>query len=340
MFTHNQVRQFYVANAYESAASGLDTAGDIILVEQDGDMYFNYVNPDGEILRTDLIDKNKIMSITVTPADKQKYISKATVITLKNDVLDSQNSNNPVAGEDYMVNVKAWNPKYQSETSPVWKYGVMHTTSATTPSDFYKGLAKSLAANIDKNIFVGLKVYGLTASGDITALTTGNTTEVNADTVIPTGTTFYGIVVDEKEPCIYDANGDYVYVNGDETLWADTKELAGMTIFENGQKIADMEKFYHGERGDIYREGSFPYNWENKMVANPASKYDTIDIHYYWNGANHAIQKSEKDITIACASGVATSIVTAINGACSGLTGWSNLTYNATGNISTVILSK
>ena len=89
MFTHNQVRQFYVANAYESAASGLDTAGDIILVQQDGDMYFNYVNPDGEILRTDLIDKNKIMSVTVTPADKQKYVSKATVITLKNDVIDS-----------------------------------------------------------------------------------------------------------------------------------------------------------------------------------------------------------------------------------------------------------
>ena len=339
MFTHNQVRQFYVANAYESAASGLDTAGDIILVQQDGDMYFNYVNPDGEILRTDLIDKNKIMSVTVTPADKQKYVSKATVITLKNDVIDSQ-TNNPVAGEDYMVNVKAWNPKYQSEESPIWKYGVMHTTSSTTPSDFYKGLAKSLAANLEKNLFVGLKVYGLTASGDVTALTTGNTTEVNADTVIPTGTTFYGVVVDEKKPCVYDANGDYVYVNGDETLWADTKELVGMTTLENGQKIADMEKFYHGERGDIYREAAWPTNWENKMVANPASKYDTIDIHYYWNGANHAIQKSEKDITIACATGATSDIVTAINGACSGLTGWSNLTYAATGDVSTVILSK
>ena len=38
---------------------------------------------------TDLIDKNKIMSVTVTPADKQKYTSKATVITLKNDVIDA-----------------------------------------------------------------------------------------------------------------------------------------------------------------------------------------------------------------------------------------------------------
>lgn len=335
MFTQNQVRQFYVANAYESAASGLDTAGDIILVEQNGDMYFNYVNPDGEILRTDLIDKEKIMSVTVTPADKQKYISKATVITLKNDVIDSD-TNNPVAGEDYMVNVKAWNPKYQSEKSPIWKYGVEHTIASTTPSDFYKGLAKSLAANLDKNLFVGLKVYGLTASGDVTTLTTGNTTEVEADTVIPTGTTFYGVVIDEKEPCVYEANGDYVYVNGDETLWADAKELVGMTTFENGQKIADMEKFYHGERGDLYREGSYPYNWDNKMVANPASKYDTIDIHYYWNGANHAIQKSEKDITIACASGVATSIVTAIKNAVPAASG---LTYSATG-VSTVILSK
>lgn len=336
MFTHNQVRQFYVANAYESAASGLDTAGDIMLNTQDGDMYFNYVNPDGEIIRTDLIDKNKIMSVTVTPADKQKYVSKATLITLKQDVIDSQ-TNNPVAGEDYMINVKAWNPKYQAETSPIWKYGVKHTTSSTTPSDFYKDLAKSLAANLEKNLFVGLKVYGITASGDITSLTTGNTTEVKADTDLSsTGTTFYGIVIDEKEPCVYDANGDYVYVNGEETLWADTKELVGMTTFENGQKIVDMEKFYHGERGDLYREGSYPYNWDNKMVANPASKYDTIDIHYYWNGANHAIQKSEKDITIACASGVATSIVTAIKNAVPAASG---LTYSAT-DVSTVILSK
>lgn len=268
-------------------------------------------------------------------SDKQKYVSKATVITLKNDVIDSD-TNNPVAGEDYMVNVKAWNPKYQSEKSPVWKYGVMHTTSSTTPSDFYKGLAKSLAANFENNLFVDLNVYGLTASGDVTSLTTGNTTEVKADTVIPTGTTFYGIVIDEKKPCVYEANGDYVYVSGDETLWADTKELTGMTTFENGQKIADMEKFYHGERGDIYREAAYPTNWENKMVANPASKYDTIDIHYYWNGANHAIQKSEKDITIACASGVATNIVTAIKNAVPAASG---LTYSATG-VSTVILSK
>lgn len=336
MFTHNQVRQFYVANNY---ASGLTNVGDIYLKPQDGDIYFNYVNPDGEVLRTDLIDKKKIMSITVTPADKQKYTSSATMITLKQDVIDSQ-TNNPVAGEDYMVNIKAWNPKYQSEESPVWKYGVMHTTSATTTSDFYKGLAKSLAANLEKNLFVGLKVYGLTASGDVTELTTGNTTEVKADTVIPTGTTLYGVVIDEKEPCIYDAFGDYVYVDGEETLWADTKELAGMTTFENGAKIADMEKFYHGERGDIYREAAWPTNWENKMVANPANKYDTIDIHYYWNGANHAVQKSEKDITIACATGATSSIVNAINTACSGLDGWVNLSYAATGDVSTVILSK
>lgn len=338
MFTHNQVRQFYVANAYESAASGLDTAGDITLVQQDGDMFFNYVNPDGEIIRTDLIDKNKIMSVTVTPADKQKYVSKATVITLKTDVLDANNNDNPVAGEDYMVNIKAWNPKYQSEESPVWKFGVMHTTTATTPSDFYKGLAKSLAANLEKNLFVGLKVYGMTASGTPTGTT--NLTEVKANTVIDTDTTFYGIVIDEKEPCVYDAFGDYVYVNSEETLWADTEVIAGFTTFDNGKKIADMEKFYHGERGDIYREAAWPTNWPNKMVADPASKYDTIDIHYYWNGANHAIQKSEKDITIACATGATSSIVSAINGACSGLTGWNNLTYNATGNVSTVILSK
>ena len=332
MFTQNQVRQFYVAKVRETAASGLDTAGDIMVATQGDDVYFNYVNADGEVMRTDLIDKKKIMSITMTPAVAMKYTSKATYITLSPDVLDSANSNNPVAGEDYMLNIKCMNLDYPSEQNPTIKYGVAHTTSSTTPSDFYKILAKSLAANLSRDMFNSLKVY-TTSATSATAVTTGNITEIKTDADIPTGEV-KAIVIDEAKPTIYEVHSDEIYVSGEETKWGVETEIKGFTIIENGAKIADMEKFYHGERGDIYRGSAFPTEWPNKMLVDPTQKYDTIDIHYYWNGANHAIQKSEKDITIACATGVTSNLVSDIKTAIPDASG---LTYSATG-VSTVIL--
>lgn len=329
MFTQNQVRQFYVAKARETAASGLDTAGDIMVATQGDDVYFNYVNADGNVMRTDLIDKKKIMSITMTPASAMKYTSKATYIALSPDALDSSN---PIPGEDYMLNIKYMNLDYQSEQNPSIKYGVVHTTSSTTPSDFYKTMAKSLAANLKHDMSNGLKVY-TTSATSATAVTTGNIVEIKTDADIPTGEV-KAIVIDEAVPTIYEVHSDEIIADGEETKWGVETVIEGFTTMENGPKIADMEKFYHGERGDIYRGSAFPTEWPNKMLADPTQKYDTIDIHYYWNGANHAIQKSEKDITIACATGATSGIVSDIKTAIPDASG---LTYSATG-VSTVIL--
>jgi hypothetical protein len=62
-----------------------------------------------------------------------------------------------------------------------------------------------------------------------------------------------------------------------------------------------MEYFYHANRGDYNREAAWPNNWPDAYLANSSAAYgyDVIEIHWYWDGANHAVQKSEKDITIA-----------------------------------------
>ena len=72
----------------------------------------------------------------------------------------------------------------------------------------------------------------------------------------------------------------------------------GITI-NNGRKVADMEYFYHANRGDYNREAAWPNNWPEVKQINPANSYDIIDIHWSWEGNNHAIQRSEKDLTLA-----------------------------------------
>ena len=53
-----------------------------------------------------------------------------------------------------------------------------------------------------------------------------------------------------------------------------------------------------GERASEYRMKGWPYVWDTKYMVDPDEQYDVVDIHYAYHGSNHAIQKSEKDITL------------------------------------------
>lgn len=343
MFTQNQVRQLYVANGYNAAVTGLTNPGDITVETQVNDIYFVFKNADGEIMRTDLVDKCKIKSITCTPAAKMARKTRATYVKLVND---------PVGGEDYILNIKINQLNWHSDETYGWKYGVAHATTSDTKSDVYKTLAKSLVANMSRDPQQLLKVYGVVASAATPAnvwASTGNYKEIKNDSDISTGDTFYAIVLDEaeqpwklgtmsQEPVYYEAKSDNIMNQGEEEKWGEETVIDGNTTIGDGKNIADMEWFYHGERGDIYREAAWPNNWADKMLANPSTNYNTLDIHYYWNGANHAVQKSEKDITIAftdAASGIVAAFVAAASGTVPAATG---VTFNPTGNVTSVVL--
>ena len=55
-----------------------------------------------------------------------------------------------------------------------------------------------------------------------------------------------------------------------------------------------------GARGDHYRMMGYPNVIKTKYLVDPTAKYDTLNIHYAFTDSNEGIQKSEKDITIAC----------------------------------------
>ena len=85
----------------------------------------------------------------------------------------------------------------------------------------------------------------------------------------------------------YEIDGNVVYLPKGETL-------------TNSHLAAELEYFAMGERADLYRGIGWPDNRVTKYIVDPdnAYGYDMINIHYAYVGSNHAVQKSEKDITI------------------------------------------
>ena len=102
--------------------------------------------------------------------------------------------------------------------------------------------------------------------------------------------------------------GDVIYNNGQKvvggadpynTIDTSNAPAAAGTVI-NSKLMADYEYFYMGERGDQYRMVGFPNYVPTTYLVDPTNAYgyDTVAIHFAYVGANHSVQKSEKDITI------------------------------------------
>lgn len=67
----------------------------------------------------------------------------------------------------------------------------------------------------------------------------------------------------------------------------------------NGYKLADMEYFAMGERGDEYRMAAYPNHIKYDYKITPTNNYSVYNIHCSYKGSNTDSHKSEKDIIIA-----------------------------------------
>lgn len=171
------------------------------------------------------------------------------------------------------------------------------------------------------------------AGTDITAV------KLEATPVALTGGNASGLIVEEapqewilgtfpQVPVNFTLMPDSIVVNGDDRIWSLVEKQASTNSIPDGYKIADLEYFCMGERGDVYRMMGFPNVIRTKYLVDPDLKYNTIDIHYAYVGPNEAVQKSEKDITIVvpkvgtnnqASNKLTNDIITAINNA-TGLT--------------------
>jgi hypothetical protein len=321
IFSTNQVRHLYVANALKSSGNVLNSdAAGTIAVKTDSDkknLYFSYRGADN-LMRSDLIPISSITSAKATNAEAMEYTRKTLIVTLDSNV----NDGNIIPGEDYILNISFTQFLGMSDEDTYVKYGMVHGYKGMTASDFYKTLALSLAKNFSREPAALLEFY-LDDGGDVTQVTA----ETKAKDL--TGT-YTGVVLLEAEqewvlgtkpqvPVYFAATPIAIKADGDDVAWAKVEDGDSIFTIKNGKKIADLEYFYLGERGDIYRNIGWPNVIPTKYLVDPSKAYDTIDIHYSYSDEGVHVHKSEKDITIVVpqkAEGDYTdvnAIITAIN---------------------------
>ena len=291
-------------------------------------IYFKHYGAGG-VTRSDLIDIANIIDVKATPASKMARNLSSALVTLNSEALDNSK---PVAGQDFVLRLQFQNPVGMSPDNQYWKFGVVHSTASMTASNFYLKLASSIAKNMSREAVQLVKVYvtystasktEITANSDVSNTTTFNQTytgvlieEVEQDWILG---------VKQQKPVLFTVNPTYVNAG---TAAAPNEVVWGDVIYNNGQKvvggadpyntidtsnapasageivnsklIADYEYFYMGERGDQYRMVGFPNYIPTTYLVDPTNAYgyDTVAIHFAYVGANHSVQKSEKDITI------------------------------------------
>lgn len=298
-FSTNQVRQLYVAKTLKTPrVLATDTAGSIAVKSDTAKnhLYFEYKGADN-LMRSDLIDIKNILYAKATDADDMAHELRAVTVTL-----DSEVNAAPVAGQDYILRIAFKQYVGMSDEDQYFKYGMVHAYAGMTASDFYKKLALSLAKNFSREI-VPLVKFILTDSK-------GEAVPVDATTKESSLTgTYKALVIDEVEqpwrlgimeqtPVYFEVQPVPVTVNGDERIWGKVEETDPAGTITNGKKIADLEYFCMGERGDMYRGVGYPNNIPTTYLVDPTVKYNVIDIHYAYVGSNESVQKSEKTITL------------------------------------------
>lgn len=320
-FSTNQVRQLYVAKVLKTSPVLASDAAGSIAVKNDNaknHLYFEYKGADN-LMRSDLIDIKNILYAKATDAKVHKL--KSVTVTLDPNVNDGA----PVAGQDYILRFAFRQYAGMSDEDQYFKYGMVHAYAGMNADKFYKVLALSIAKNFSREAAPLIKVEvhsaktvseeGFDSEGYMVVTpTTKDTPVTDIDRIRITEVEQpWKLGVMAQTPVYFTVQPVAVMVNGDERIWATVTEGTNGTI-GNGKKIADLEYFCMGERGDIYRGVGFPDNIVTTYLVDPTKTYYTFDIHYAYVGNNESVQKSEKDITIVCSDKETfNDIVTAFN---------------------------
>ena len=323
ILTENQATQFYVANSLKTAVNNLTTAGDILVkATSDGSsIYFQQMGAGG-IVRSDLIDVRNITYGKATSANALVEPLMTANVTLDPRV----NEGNPIPGEDYILRLTFDGyVGISPEDSQYWKYGVVKAYKGMTASDFYKKMAFSIVKNMSREAveFVTVELLSSDSDGNIKNKVVRVPFKESDFT-----DTYTGIKICEEVSSgwllgtrqlkrnTFSVGFCKVLDDTDYKFWGIVNYGNG-SVIKDGLKVADMEYFFMGERGDQYRMVGFPDYVPTKYLVDPTKEYDLINIHYFYTGSNESSQKSEKDIILAVpksnSNKTTNDIVTAIN---------------------------
>lgn len=332
IFSSNQVNHAYVVNSYVSGDTKVTTAsanGAIKALKHGNSLYFMYKGVGG-LMRSDLIDN--IMDVRYTAAEAMFRRPNTASVSINSAALSNSA---PIVGQDYVLRVEFNNPIGMSVDNKYWKQGVAHAVNGETVRSLILKLAKSLAKSFAREAQQLIKIYVATSSAGADKVEVTRDSDFNDTTTFPTAKNYTHVILEEVEqpwyagtkqqkPIEFTVENSYVKNGNVEVYWMDVVYENGKKVvggeepsveyvaaatyaylapkFNNSKLSADLEYFSMGERGDYYRMVGFPNTIHTEYMVNPnaLNGYDMINIHYAYTGSNHAVQKSEKDITFIC----------------------------------------
>lgn len=301
----NQFRNLYVMKTYKGSESALEAVGDATLKVDTAKnaMYLVYKDTEDN-LTSDIIDLKNLLYVKSTKAADMARKLNSQSVTLNED---------PISGQDYVLNVEVRNFVALGDDSTHIKFGAVHAVKGMTKSDFYKAMALNLAKNLSREVSPILNVLltkndttdgesevPVLVNGKMQILAELKATESYTDIIIDEVEQPWRRGVAQVEPVNFNTTCGTVLVDGDDVIWGTVEKEEGDPV-NNGKQIADMEWFYHGTRGDIYREATYPDNFEFKPLVDETKAYHTLDIHFAYVGPGVEVAKSERTITVVCA---------------------------------------
>lgn len=313
-FSTNQAKQLYVALGAPASGDSYHPTnlGDFkFYAAGDGDFIGKYVGRDG-MVRTDIINKNNIISAKAIKASAQEeYLTSAHVIV-----------GSAVAGQQYILRVTLNEFGGMTYEDKGFIFGEYTAAANDVVKNVVAGLAISLAKNATKAAYNQMINVYVTTKDEDDALTIGTDTwKVEASSELATVAAYAdgssnaisAIVIEGADQpwtlgkfyfdkVKFDVSANTIISSGLDTAWAtihkNTSHPSGK--IKNTKKIADLEWFCAGERGDVYRGMGYPNNFDfNPLVdSTNAYGYHILDIAYYYAGDAEDVQKSPKELII------------------------------------------
>lgn len=286
VFSTNQNRQLYVAKTFTEDTPASQGDVQVQTTANEKQVWFKTLGVGGP-QRTDILDVDKIVYAKITKAADLALPLKQATITLNSDINDGA----PVAGQDYILRIYIYNYLASGDDNVYMKYGVVHAYTGMDAATFYEVLADSLNKNFSRDVS---KFFTIESSDSGVTIT-----EVEQPWVLGTMA---------QEPVNFRVVAAPIFYEGDEVIWATTDDDGFIEITESGdtvkdgKRIADLEYFCHGERGDQYRNVGWPYVINTKYEVDPDDEYDVLDIHYSFTDTGVNNQASEKDLTFVAST--------------------------------------
>lgn len=294
VFSTRQNRQFYVANKLITGATALANKGEM-KVKSIGDIekevYFEVLGPD-TVLKSDYIQVKNITAAKAIKAVDMETPMKKVLVTLDSSV----NSGAPIVGQDYILRINLRQFYGMSDQDQYFKDAAVRAVKDMTAKQFYEAMEKALNLCFSREVGANAKSNPyLTFSSSASGL------------IIEEKPQSWHLGTEAQERVYFDVVPTTVYDGTTDLIWGNVADQTVTTKIGNGKKIADLEYFCLGERGDQYRKIGWPNDVETVGMVDPTKTYDVFEIHYAFTDTGVNSYKSEKDITIAVPTAVKTS---------------------------------